>query len=149
MTELEWRCAIVDEARTWLGTPYQHQASIKQVGCDCLGLLRGVWRQLLGAEPEAMPAYGPRWNESSETDLLVAMAERNFTAIAAHAELNLGDILLFKYRLDLPTRHLAIVTSDAKFIHAYVGRGVVENSFSPWWKRHLSHRYRWQNKNLK
>ena len=28
----------------WIGTPYRHQASLKGVGCDCLGLVRGVWR---------------------------------------------------------------------------------------------------------
>ena len=32
------------EARRWIGTPYQHQASVLGAGCDCLGVLRGVWR---------------------------------------------------------------------------------------------------------
>ena len=43
--------AIVGAARGWIGTPYRHQASLKGVGCDCLGLLRGVWRELKGEEP--------------------------------------------------------------------------------------------------
>ena len=47
--------AVVAAARQFLGTPYRHQASIVGVGCDCLGLLRGVWRVLYGGEPEAMP----------------------------------------------------------------------------------------------
>ena len=38
------RRAILTEARDWIGTPYQHQASLKGAGCDCLGLVRGVWR---------------------------------------------------------------------------------------------------------
>ena len=38
------RAAIVAEARAWIGTPYRHQASLKGIGCDCLGLLRGIWR---------------------------------------------------------------------------------------------------------
>ncbi|MFD0934795.1 peptidase P60, partial [Methylobacterium trifolii] len=38
---------VVAQARLWLGTPYRHQASLAGVGCDCLGLLRGVWRGLL------------------------------------------------------------------------------------------------------
>jgi len=46
-------------ARAWIGTPYVHQASVKGAGADCLGLLRGVWRELYGAEPEAVPAYTP------------------------------------------------------------------------------------------
>ena len=47
--------AALVEARRWLGTPYRHQASRMGVGCDCLGLVRGVWRSLYGAEPEATP----------------------------------------------------------------------------------------------
>ncbi len=42
---------IVRRARGWLGTPYHHQASVKGVGCDCLGLIRGLWRELCGPEP--------------------------------------------------------------------------------------------------
>ena len=43
---------ILTEARSWIGTPYRHQASLKGIGCDCLGLLRGVWRGVMGEEPE-------------------------------------------------------------------------------------------------
>jgi NlpC/P60 family putative phage cell wall peptidase len=42
------RAAIVAEARTWIGTLYHHQASVKGIGCDCLGLVREVWRALIG-----------------------------------------------------------------------------------------------------
>jgi cell wall-associated NlpC family hydrolase len=38
---------IVEEARSWLGTPYHHQAALKGVGCDCIGLLRGVYETFL------------------------------------------------------------------------------------------------------
>jgi len=37
---------VVAAARAWLGTPYRHRASVRGAGCDCLGLLRGVWRAL-------------------------------------------------------------------------------------------------------
>jgi hypothetical protein len=42
------RPLIVAETRAWIGTPYRHQASLKGVGCDCLGLVRGVWRAVIG-----------------------------------------------------------------------------------------------------
>jgi NlpC/P60 family putative phage cell wall peptidase len=38
------RIRIGAEARAWIGTPDRHQASLKGMGCDCLGLVRGVWR---------------------------------------------------------------------------------------------------------
>ena len=47
-------------ARTWERTPYRHQASLKGVACDCLGLARGVWRELYaGGDPETVPASRP------------------------------------------------------------------------------------------
>lgn len=134
---------VVAEAMSWLGTPYRHQASLKHVGCDCLGLLRGVWREVKGDEPELAPPYAPRWSDATKNDLLLEMAERNFCRKLQDAEIEVGDILLFKYRQNLPTRHVAIAISSEEFIHAYAGRGVVVNSFSAWWRRHLTAHFSW------
>jgi NlpC/P60 family putative phage cell wall peptidase len=85
------RDAIVAEARSWIGTPYRHQASLKGVGTDCLGLLRGVWRGVIGAEPEAVPPYG----DQDRDELLLAAAQRNLRAIGSF-EFCGGDVLLFR-----------------------------------------------------
>jgi NlpC/P60 family putative phage cell wall peptidase len=58
--------------RGWVGTPYHHQASVKVVGCDCLGLIRGVWRELFGPEPEAMPACTRDWGDATRSEPLLA-----------------------------------------------------------------------------
>ena len=50
---------IVAAARSWLGTPYRHQMSLKGEGCDCIGLIRGVWREMIEPEPWKMPPYSP------------------------------------------------------------------------------------------
>ena len=64
------REAIVAAARGWIGTPYQHQGSLRGVGCDCLGLVRGVWREVIGAEPAAVveAAYARMTLELGEPD---------------------------------------------------------------------------------
>src|SRR5688572_25297534 len=62
------RDQIVAAARDWIGTPYRHQASLKGVGCDCLGLVRGVWREHYGAEPEAPPPYRADWAETGAVE---------------------------------------------------------------------------------
>ena len=46
---------IVDCARRWIGTPYRHQASRCGVGADCLGLVRGVYRDLYAQEFRMTP----------------------------------------------------------------------------------------------
>ena len=56
--------AVIAAARRWLGTPYHDQASLRGVGCDCLGLARGVWRDLVGAEPQLIPPYSRDWGET-------------------------------------------------------------------------------------
>lgn len=43
---------VLAEAESWIGTPYRHGASMRGVSCDCLGLVRGIWRALYGNEPE-------------------------------------------------------------------------------------------------
>ena len=72
------RDAIIAAARGWIGTPYRHQASCNQVGADCLGLIRGVWRELYGAEPAPVPdgcdaALIPFEPDELTTELLVAL----------------------------------------------------------------------------
>jgi len=76
---------IVASARQWLGTPYRHQASLRGVGCDCLGLVRGVWRDLVGPEPEPMRPYTPDWAEAGGSETLVQLGERYFDPVAGSA----------------------------------------------------------------
>ena len=65
MSAVLTRSSIVEAARDWIGTPYRHQASLRGVGCDCLGLVRGVWRTLVGGEPETPGPYGSDWAEAA------------------------------------------------------------------------------------
>ena len=132
---------IVAEARAWIGTPYRHQASRKQVGCDCLGLVRGVWRHCLGPEPEAPPPYAPDWAEAGGRETLAAAALRHLEPVAP-AELQPGDVLLFRWRAGLVAKHLAIVSGAASMIHAHDGAAVCEVALAPWWRRRIAHAFR-------
>ena len=131
---------IVTAARSWIGTPYRHQASLKGVGCDCLGLLRGVWREVMGREPELPPPYSPDWAEAG-ADTLVAAARRYLVEIDRR-EIAPGDVLLFRWRDALPAKHCAVTTSPDGMIHAHDGASVVEVALCPWWRRHLAHAFR-------
>jgi NlpC/P60 family putative phage cell wall peptidase len=131
----------VSEARSWIGTPYRHQASLKGVGCDCLGLLRGVWRALYGAEPETMPAYAPDWAEANGEERLVGAARRHLIEIDS-SEAAPGDVLLFRWRPHLSAKHEAILSADDRMIHAYDGAAVAEVSFAPFWRRRMAFEFR-------
>jgi len=132
---------IVAEARAWVGTPYRHQASLKGVGCDCLGLVRGVWRTVLGPEPERMPPYAPDWAEAARCETLAQAAARHMTAVPLDRYAP-GDVLLFRWRAGLPAKHAAIVTDADKMVHAHDGAAVTEVAIAPWWRRRLAFAFR-------
>lgn len=129
------------EARRWLGTPYCHQASCRGAGTDCLGLLRGVWRALYGAEPEAPPPYTPDWGEAGDAEPLLGAARRWLRPVAPR-EASPGDVLLFRMRCAGPVKHCALLSSPrlapGRIIHAYSGHGVVETHLTPAWAARLA-----------
>src|SRR5215813_336052 len=101
------RTRIVAEARAFIGTPYRHQGSLRDVGCDCLGLVRGVWRAVMGDEPEAVPAYAPDWAEASGIEALAAAAARHLVRLDDPKDFAPGDVILFRWRQNLPAKHAA------------------------------------------
>jgi len=133
----------VEIARGWIGTPYLHQCSMRGAGCDCLGLLRGIWREMLGPEPEAVPAYSRDWSEPEGEERLWAAALRHLVAKPLDREAP-GDILLFRMREGAVAKHLGLQAGTgrgASFIHAYSGHGVVESALTPPWERRIVARF--------
>jgi NlpC/P60 family putative phage cell wall peptidase len=140
---------IVARARAWIGTPYVHQSSVIGQGADCLGLLRGIWREVLGPEPETVPGYTADWSEASGEERLWAAARRNLRAVEMAPDAA-GDVVLFRMRAGFVAKHVAIlVTSDAGFpaiVHAYSGRGVVETPLTHCWRRRIVAQFRFPDR---
>ncbi|MEL6452017.1 MAG: NlpC/P60 family protein [Pseudomonadota bacterium] len=134
---------IIAEARAWVGTPYVHQMAAKGAGCDCLGLVRGVWRGVIGQEPERPPAYSMDWSEPEGEERLWAAALRHLTPKPL-AEAAAGDVILFRMRATAVAKHLGIQTATggvASLVHAYSGHGVVESPLSAPWARRVVARF--------
>lgn len=132
---------IVAVARGWLGTPYRHQASCRGAGTDCLGLILGVWRQVVGDLPEVVPSYSADWSEAAGREDLLQAAMR---WLIPAAEASAGDVLLFRMRDGAVAKHLGIATDageSPRFIHAYSGHAVVETALSEPWARRLTARF--------
>lgn len=135
---------VVAAARGWIGTPYLHQASCRGAGADCLGLIRGVWREVMGAEPALVPAYTPDWSEPAGEERLWAAARAHLVAVPRGAAAP-GDVLLFRMRAGAVAKHLGIqgrIGAGATVIHAYSGQGVVESPLGPAWTRRIVARFR-------
>ncbi len=137
------RLEVVAQARLWLGTPYVHQASRLGAGTDCLGLLRGVWRAVLGPEPERVPAYTMDWSEAEGCEEMLGAARRWLVPLPV-GRLAAGDVVVFRMRAGMVAKHLGIVSEagpQARFIHAYTGHGVVENALTEPWARRIVGRF--------
>jgi NlpC/P60 family putative phage cell wall peptidase len=131
---------VVALARLWLGTPYHHQASLRGAGCDCLGLVRGVWRDLHGPEPEPVPPYTPDWGEADGEETLRDAARRHLIEIAPEAA-GPGDVLLFRWRLGAPAKHCGILSGAGRMIHAYDGHAVLESALPAAWARRAAYAF--------
>ncbi|HRW16394.1 MAG: NlpC/P60 family protein [Amaricoccus sp.] len=127
---------VIGAARGWLGTPYHDQASARGVGCDCLGLVRGIWRELYGPEPLPLPPYSRDWGETGTREVL-AEAARGVMLEAPTMEIVPGALLLFRMRTGAVAKHCGIVTAPDWFIHAYERTGVVEVPLDAAWRRRI------------
>ena len=132
------------EALKWLGTPYRHQASLCQVGCDCLGLLRGVWRAVCATPLEPLPPYSRHIRPNAQERRLEEAANRYLIRLgrASLSEpLEPGTVLLFcMYGHSSPT-HCAIGLGEGDMIHAQERHGVVQVPLSARWRRRIHSLY--------
>ena len=131
---------VATETRSWLQTPYQHRMSLKGVGCDCLGLVRGVWRELYGEAPD-VPVYSPDWAEVGAEDRLLIGLHAYLCEVDLEAA-RAGDVIAFRMKPNAMAKHVAILSAGesiadpkAKIIHAYWGHAVVESWLGPFWRK--------------
>jgi NlpC/P60 family putative phage cell wall peptidase len=135
--------AIVQAARRWIGTPYHHQQSQYGVGTDCLGLIRGIWREVIGPEPEVVPLYSCDWGETGAEEILQLATMRHLIAKSL-AEPALGDVILFRMRRGCIAKHLGVqvqIGAAPSFVHAYSGHCVTESPLSQAWARKIVARF--------
>lgn len=124
---MSWREKVIEEARTWKGTPYQHKGRIKGVGVDCGGLLWCVYNQFFGPLKPFPKDYSPDWALHQGREIYQEFLEQYMVHVLVPKP---GGVALFK--VGRCWSHGAIITEKRTFIHAW-GRnqqgGVVE------WKR--------------
>ena len=139
---------IVKATRRWIGTPYHDQASVRGVGCDCLGLIRGVWREVVGPEPMPVPPYSRDWGEVGPVEVLAETARAAMVEIDL-ANARIGDVVLFRMRAGAIAKHCGILLGHRRFIHAYERTGVIEEALTDSWCRRIAFAFRYPTNNGK
>jgi NlpC/P60 family putative phage cell wall peptidase len=128
---------IIAAARAWLGTPYHDQASLRGTGCDCVGLARGVWREVVGPEPFPLPPYSRDWGETGSRELVAEVARRMMIEVSV-TEAGPGAMVVFRMMPRAIAKHVGILTAPGSFIHAYERLGVIEQPLTPSWRRRIA-----------
>ncbi len=135
---------IIAATRGWIGTPYRHQASVLGVGCDCLGLIRGVWQEIYGEPAIEIPPYAQFEKDATGAARLLNAAQNYL--YEAEAPFGAGQVLLFQLHRKIPPRHCGIIINNSKFIHAQERLGVVEVNLDKRWMRRIHSIYSFPEK---
>lgn len=114
---------IVTAARAWLGTPYHHQARLKGVGVDCVGLVICVARELSLVAPSFdFTGYA----RAPDGVSIMAAANAHMTPVAKN-DMQSGDVVVVTF--DAAPQHLGILGNyrhgGLSIIHAASKAGMV------------------------
>ncbi|HGJ8792219.1 TPA: hypothetical protein ACJYO5_001510 [Neisseria gonorrhoeae] len=122
-SETDLRARIVEEARSWLGTPYHHHAMVKGAGVDCAMLLVAVYGAV-GLLPEGFDPrpYPQDWHLHRDCERYLGFV----TQFCRETESpQAGDIAVWRFGRSFS--HGGILAGGGKVIHSYIGRGVVSD----------------------
>jgi len=141
------RAQVVAEARSWIGTPYVHQGSVKGVGCDCIGLIIGVARCLGMPEATAFDQdiRYKGYSRPPNPRLLVEACDEYLDRVPVVSDALPGDIALG--RIEIEPQHFGILSAvdPAYIIHAYSQiKRVTENRADERWRAKVLRIYRYR-----
>lgn len=110
------RRAFIEEALSWVGTPYHHHACVKGRGVDCVHLLIGAAHGAGLTDIDFCPEEYRNYRRMALDDRLVEILDQYLVKIAV-GDLTGGDVVVFKIA-DHP-QHVGIMVSGTHFVHAH------------------------------
>ena len=127
---------IIEAARSWIGTPYHHQASLKGVGVDCVGLIRGVYEEVYNTKVDEKFDYSADWGDANGNEDMVLAAYKYLEPVPVE-ERSPGNVILVRWRKHRVAKHSMILTGDNRAIHAYNRSPVSEINLNDWWTQKI------------
>lgn len=116
--------ALIDEARSWIGTPFRHGQSVKGSGCDCVGFIIGVGKAT-GMVPEEYrpPVYSAQHTLHRDDSILKAELAAFATEQPKGTPPQKGDIIVFHWART--PGHAGICAGGGTIIHASMPKRTV------------------------
>jgi cell wall-associated NlpC family hydrolase len=122
--ELLQRNAVVEEARTWLRTPFHDCASLKGIGVDCAYLLARVYENVGVVDPVPIEPYSPQWFLHRSEELFIGYIIGSGAREISEQEARAGDCVVYKFGRCFA--HGAIVVEwPREIVHAHKSAGCV------------------------
>lgn len=118
---------VLEEARTWIGTPYAHAANIKGVGVDCAMLPVAIYVGLGIVPPFDPRPYPHDWMLHRDDERYLGWVEQFADRVDTPEP---ADLALF--RVGRCIAHGGIVETPETMIHADLRAGVVERCTLNW-----------------
>jgi cell wall-associated NlpC family hydrolase len=130
---MEW-CA------KYVGIPFAEHGAAAD-GCDCWGLVRLVYAELLGV---ALPDFDAGYADTSDGDAIAALCRAERRRWREVDEARPLDVILL--RLQGRPWHVGLVAGAGKMLHALRGiDAAIEDYTRPLWARRIEGFYRWQS----
>ncbi len=119
------RHAVVAEARSWIGTPYHHEAHVKGAGVDCAQFIYRVFRNC-GLIPEVeIPHYPPDWQLHRGAERFLSLVLPHAHAVASPLP---GDVVIYRYGRCFAHGGIVVLPGWPTVVHAYKDAGRVLQS---------------------
>ncbi len=118
------RQQVIEEARSWLKTPFHHQSMIKNVGVGCGTFLIGVYGSLGVPVPsvESLGHFPRDWHQHTQEERYLNILLQYSKRVDSPQS---GDMVIFKTRDGLVHGHSAVVIQWPMVIHV-LWRSVVQ-----------------------
>lgn len=126
-SEAEQRAAVVAVARSWKGTPFHHEGTVKgrRGGVDCGQSIRLVFEEAVGLEPRAVDQYPAQWHmHRSEERYIDEVLARGAVEID-ETQVQAGDIVVYKCGRTFSHGGIVLEPWPGLIAHAVNGHGFI------------------------
>ena len=109
------RRAVVEEALTWLQTPYHHNARVRGSGADCAQFPAAVY-EAAGVIPHVEPDYPSDWHMHRSEEIYLKWAEKLGATEIPIEQAGPADFIIWKFGRTFS--HGALFVDPPQIIHA-------------------------------
>jgi NlpC/P60 family putative phage cell wall peptidase len=131
---------LIEEARTWIGTPYRHQGAVKYLGADCVGFLAELAVETRLITPQLRAQFPTDYSRQPSAGELRRLCSGHLAPVP-YASRAPGDIVLMRFAVE--PQHLGMLTNvDPDYLIHCGENGVVEHRLDSVWRARILHVYR-------